>query len=181
MLQFPCQLHESNWKALLLSLSMKRYKLTLTMTTYNQLLAAIEQIATRLDNKEISAQEAGKMIRSLPYVSIFKRFDPDKRYNIYDVLHEAIEDIYDKRSNAMWYEIVHNALCQARERKKTTRLPMQFLFEDELYNGVYNIVKTLGGVHYFYRYVRVIERKIKSAYYQCGSEILYINEREDIM
>ena len=165
--------------------------LSITMTTYTQWLAAHEQIIVRLENGEISNEEAGNQIRTLPYISIFKRFNPRKRYGIYEVLHEALEDVYDKQSNNLWYELVHNSLIKAKYQLKITKMrpdatkkqraeKLNYYFSEFLYYGVFELVKTLGGVHAFYKYVRVIEQKIDGAYIALNSELRYHNMREDI-
>ena len=160
-------------------------------TTYTQWLTAHEQIIIAYTNDEISEHEAGNRLRELPYISIFKRFNPCKHYGIYEVLHEALEDVYDKRSNKIWYELVHNALIKAKFQFKNTKMradanrqeraaKLKYFFNEFLYYGVFDIVKTLGGVHSFYRHVHIIEQKIDAAYIALNSELRYHNIREDI-
>ena len=151
------------------------------MTTYTQWLAAHEQIIVRLENGEISNEEAGKQIRALPYISIFKRFEVTKRYDIFDVLHEALEDFYDSHSNGIWYELVRNAHIKVKKSHPRSKKEALSMFENCLYDGVYNFVEINGSedVHAFYQYTHRIEEKIDMAYSALGSELRFINKMRE--
>lgn len=151
------------------------------MTTYTQWLAAHEQIITRLLNNEISNEEAGRQIRALPYISIFKRFDETKRYGIFEVLHEAIEDFYDNHTNAIWYELVHNARIKVAKSYPRSNKESLSRFEDILYESIYNFVEFNGSedVHAFYQYAHRIEEKIDMVYSVLGSELRFINKMRE--
>ena len=151
------------------------------MTTYTQWLAAHEQIIVRLLNNEISNEEAGRQIRALPYISIFERFDTTMRYGIFEVLHEAIEDFYDNHSNAIWYELVHNARIKATKFHSRSNKEAISRFEDILYNSIFAFVEFNGSedVHAFYQYTQRIEEKIDMVYIALGSELRFINKMRE--
>ena len=150
-------------------------------TTYSQWLTAHEQIIVRLENGEISNEEAGRQIRALPYISIFKRFDETKRYGIFEVLHEALEDFYDNRTNAIWYELVRNANIKVKKSHPRSNKEAITRFEDILYQSIYNFVEINGSedVHAFYQYIHRIEEKIDMAYSALGSELRFINKMRE--
>lgn len=106
-------------------------------------------------------------VLSVPYESIFKDFCPQWRYTQVDVLHEVIDMVFDKGTDAVWMALYTKAFrCMRSMRSKGRKMKLV----DILSEVVYDYLQSMGeNIKQFYRLKRMVEEKIARAYYANGA------------
>lgn len=105
-------------------------------------------------------------ILSVPYDSIFKAFNPQWRYTQIEVLHEVVDMVYDKGTDAVWRSLYNKtAKCLRSMRSKGRSASFARVLSEVVYDY---LVSMRDDVNHFYRLKRRVEEKIARAYYAHG-------------
>ena len=105
-------------------------------------------------------------VLSVPYESIFKCFCPQCRYTQEEVLHEVIDMVFDKGTNAVWNSLYSKAFrCSRSMRSKGRKMTFVCILSEV----VHDYLQGMGeNINQFYRLKRKVEEKIARAYYANG-------------
>lgn len=106
-------------------------------------------------------------ILSVPYRSIFKRFNANWHYTQVEVLHEVIDMLYDKGSESLWRYLYNKTAKCLRLMRSKGRCKMSFI--NVLSETIHDyLLEMEDDIKHFYRIKRKVEEKITSMYYASG-------------
>ncbi len=104
-------------------------------------------------------------VLSVPYTSIFQDFCPQWRYTQEEVLHEVINMVFDKGTDAVWNSLYKKAFkCRRSMRSKGSKMSFACILSEI----VHDYLKGTEEINHFYRLKRVVEKKITQYYYASG-------------
>lgn len=115
------------------------------------------------------AAKRGNMadVLSVPYESIFKHFCPQWRYTQVDVLHEVIDMLFDKGTDAVWKSLYIKAFrCLRSMRSKGRKTNLVDILSEVVYDYLQSMDE---NIKQFYSLKRMVEEKITKEYYSNGA------------